>query len=216
MRALAFRPARPDDADAVVPLIHDSSRALLDYSFAFLGADAAAFVRHDFLRGGGFFGWRQQLVATGSDGVIVGSLTAYAGREVGRLGNATTRSVLSHFGLLRTVAVAWRSWFMRPLFITPRPDALFVANVCVAPPLRSQGIGRRLVEHAIAAHADRGLAVVELDVSFANVGAERLYRRMGFRVVAERPYHGRRALDGFRRLARPLTDATEAARSDRA
>jgi ribosomal protein S18 acetylase RimI-like enzyme len=204
MSALRFRRARPDDADAVVPLMYESSRALLDYNFAFVGHDPRAFLRHDFERGGGIFGWRHQIVATDEHDAIVATVTAYPSHTLGRLSRQTVRSVLAHFGVRRGVAVAWRSWHMRPLFIAPRRDSIFIANACVAASQRGRGIFPQLLGHALAVTRTPGLTCVELDVSFANVGAQKLYERIGFCVAGERPYRGPRALDGFRRLQRAL------------
>ena len=59
-------------------------------------------------------------------------------------------------------------------------------NICIAPALREQGEGRRLLEHmlahALAAGADR----VYLEVRPSNVRALRLYREAGFEVIGVR------------------------------
>jgi ribosomal protein S18 acetylase RimI-like enzyme len=202
--ALLFRHARPDDGAAVAPLMYESSRALLDYNFGFPGRDPRDFLRADFARGGGIFGWRHQHLATLADGSVVATITAYPGRLVGRLSRQTALSVLAHFGLVRTAVVARRSLHMSPLFITPQADAIFLANACVVPEERGRGIFAQLMMSALAAVRAPGLVRVELDVSFGNTGAQRLYQRLGFMVTGERPYRGPHALDGFRRMQRAL------------
>jgi ribosomal protein S18 acetylase RimI-like enzyme len=208
MSAVHFRPALPDDADAVVPLMHESSRALIDACFRF-GDDkdgAAPFLRADFLRGDGLFGYRHQLVGVTGDGQLVATMTAYAGRDVNRLSRKTLRTAWRSFGAVRFLRVVWRSLALAPLFVTPRRDALFMANTCVAASHRSQGVFAQLLAHVSeSAHArDPSLRCSQLDVSFGNSRAQALYARLGFVVTSERPYRGRRGLDGFRRMQRPL------------
>lgn len=206
MSAVHFRPARPDDADAVVPLMHESSRGLIDACFRFGDADAAPFLRADFLRGDGIFGYRHQLVGVSGDGQVVATMTAYAGRDVNRLSLQTLRTAWRSFRALRFLRVVWRSLALAPLFATPQRDALFLANTCVAASRRSQGVFAALLAHVTDTAHLRGpsLARLELDVSFGNPRAQALYERLGFVVTSERPYRGRRGLDGFRRMQRPL------------
>ena len=198
MSALSFRAARPDDADAVVPLMHESSRGLIDASFDFGAGDAADFLRHDFLRGGGLFGFRNQMVVI-ADGRVIASATVYPGRDLNRLSLRTTRSALAHFSLLRFSRVVWRSLALTTLFAPPRRDSLFLANACVAADQRGRGVFSALLAH-LRATRDPALIAVELDVSFGNPRAQQLYQRLGFVVTGERPYRGKRALDGFRRM----------------
>jgi ribosomal protein S18 acetylase RimI-like enzyme len=202
---LEIRPAQPQDVAQVVPLVHDSSRALLDATFGGCGGgqdEVMAFLRRDFLRGQGLFGYRSMLVAVTPDGRIVGAMTAYQGARYRRLGAATLLSVACHFGPLRFAAVARRMAVTGRLFIPPKPDSVFLANLCVAPGYRSRGYGRVLLEEAWRTARERGAQQVEFDVSSSNVRAQRLYERLGWIVVAERwPCCPRRG-DGFRRMER--------------
>ena len=69
-------------------------------------------------------------------------------------------------------------------------------NVCVDPPWQRHGLGRRMVEELLerARRATTRIALLEVRVS--NIGAYRLYREMGFEVIASRagyyPAHGGR------------------------
>lgn len=56
----------------------------------------------------------------------------------------------------------------------------FLAELYVVPPLRGRGIGRALVEAALAAARDRGAAWIDLGTSDDDVAARALYERMGF------------------------------------
>ena len=61
-----------------------------------------------------------------------------------------------------------------------------------------------VVSRAVETARTWGLAAVELDVSFGNVRARRLYERLGFTVTGERPAPSGSGLDGFRRMERPM------------
>ena len=96
---LSFRPARPEDVDAAIPLIYSSGPDAFDYAFARPGRNSAQdFLRRAFLQGGGQFGWRQHTVGE-LDGKVVAAGTIFGGEaNLGYL-LAATRQILGFFGL---------------------------------------------------------------------------------------------------------------------
>ena len=66
----------------------------------------------------------------------------------------------------------------------PRGDVLYLASVGVDPPLRSHGIGLRLIQEAIEVGRRRHLKQIRL---IANSRARRLYERAGFAMVRPLP-----------------------------
>jgi ribosomal protein S18 acetylase RimI-like enzyme len=174
-----------------------SSYDLLSATF---GTAAPAVLHRDFLRGTGIFGYAHQLVGE-VDGQLVVTMTAYDGRLYRRLSRHTLRSV-TLAAPRRLGTVLRRTVALSGLFIPPAPDSLFLANLCVAPDQRDHGYGSQLVTYACAVARDRALAAVELDVSFSNMRAQRLYERLGFVVTGERPAPDGSGLDGFRRMRR--------------
>ena len=66
-------------------------------------------------------------------------------------------------------------------------DSLYIAEVCVLPQARGNGLGSKFMKHAMGKAADAGLPRVSLRVFSANAGAVRLYERLGFTIVDERP-----------------------------
>lgn len=56
----------------------------------------------------------------------------------------------------------------------------YLAELYVVPPLRGRGIGRALMEAALAAARGRGAAWIDLGTSDDDVAARALYERMGF------------------------------------
>jgi ribosomal protein S18 acetylase RimI-like enzyme len=199
MTALVVREARPADVDAVVPLMHESSRALLDFSFGVAGRDPRAVLRRDFLAGRGVFGCAHQTVVEGA-GFVVATMTTYPGRRYRWLTLATALSAARELGLVGFVRFVARSLAVAPLFAPPRPGALFLANACVAESHRGRGLFSKLLAHAVDGARAAGLDAVELDVSFGNARAQAAYEHLGFRVIGERAYTGRHEIDGFRRM----------------
>lgn len=73
-----------------------------------------------------------------------------------------------------------------------------IPNVVVAAGLRGRGIGRRLLEHAIARFREEGMTVARIETLEQNPIGRHLYPSVGFREVA-RQIH----------FAMPLTDDQE-------
>jgi ribosomal protein S18 acetylase RimI-like enzyme len=63
----------------------------------------------------------------------------------------------------------------------------YVYGFRIQPAYRSQGIGTRLLQSVENDLAKRGFRRVVLNVSRINLGARRLYERLGYRVVAAEP-----------------------------
>ncbi len=173
-----LREARIEDADDVVPLMYESSRGLIDYSFRFPGDEPTSFLRSDFVAGRGIFGYQNQLVAVDGDKVVA-TMTMYAGRRATALTLQTMRSAFRHWRLGRFFAFVGRSLAVAPLFIKPRRDGIFLANACVAESHRGRGLFTKLYAHGVEVHGTTA-RVVELDVSFDNDNAQRVYEHLGF------------------------------------
>ena len=63
--------------------------------------------------------------------------------------------------------------------------AATISDVYVAPAFRGRGLGRSLVEAAVAKIRDAGLHAVSLNVAAGNEAARALYRSLGFRPMQE-------------------------------
>jgi ribosomal-protein-alanine N-acetyltransferase len=86
-----------------------------------------------------------------------------------------------------------------------------VLTLAVVPSLRRQGVGRSLLEHAMAEAAARGAAAVLLEVATDNAPARTLYASAGFAVVGRRPryYPGGGDAAIMRALLHPFCATTE-------
>ena len=62
------------------------------------------------------------------------------------------------------------------------PETVEIASLAVAPAHRLQGLGRRLVEHAVAACRAEGVRTITVATATADIGNLRFYQRCGFRV----------------------------------
>ena len=199
MTNLQFRTADSADSDTVVPLIYEASHQLFDHLMREPSA-AHAFLRHDFLRGDGLFGHRNQVVGVTPDGAVAVTCTLYPGRLINELTRETVRSALSHFGAFRMIAIGARARGLKELFIEPRHDGMFLANACVTDQRRGEGLFAAAVAHAVERTRAAGLVAIQLDVGLSNTAAFAAYERLGFRVAAERIGRNKDKLDGFRRM----------------
>jgi ribosomal-protein-alanine N-acetyltransferase len=59
-------------------------------------------------------------------------------------------------------------------------DECHILNVAVHPQMRQQGIGRRLMQHALAEARTKNVQVITLEVRRSNLAARRLYRKLEF------------------------------------
>ena len=199
-----FRPARASDADAAVPLILSSGPAAFSYVFDVPGrGDAGPFLRRAFAHGGGEFGWRNHVVGE-LDGRVVAAGAAWSGRATPRFTRAALGQVVSHYGVVAGTGVAVRGLRVETIVRPPARDVWYVAHLGVPAELRGRGIGVSLVRYLLELGQSQGYARTELDVAFTNPAAERLYRRLGYEVVAERASglaNDRATVPGHRRMA---------------
>ena len=74
-------------------------------------------------------------------------------------------------------------------------DEAELANIAVDPDVRGQGVGRRLLDQAMAAARARGAAVMFLEVRESNAAARALYAQRGFEQVGRRRRYYRRPVE---------------------
>ncbi|MFE5540553.1 GNAT family N-acetyltransferase [Streptomyces sp. NPDC056519] len=198
-----FRTARPTDADQVVPLMWESSRALLDATMGGVPGGPASLLMRDFLRGRGIFGFAQQTVAVAPRGEVLATMTMYRGARYRALSLQTALST-ARFGPRALVSVLGGSMAVARLFEAPRSDALFMANLSVLPEYRSRGYGTLMAREAERCARAAGLSRIQADVSCSNTRAWALYQRLGFESRGARyDTRGGRS-EGFRRIERRL------------
>ncbi len=181
--SLRFRPAESRDTDLAVPLIYSAGPEGFEYVFTQGRRRAREFLVHAFSDGAGLFGWRNHRVAE-HDGHVVGIGAFYSGSEYARLSQDLLRQIL-RFYRFASVPVLRRAMQTARWMPPPGRRTLYIANLGVAPEHRSRGIGARLLHEQMHRARSEGLAKFALDVAVTNPAAQRLYERLGLRMVRE-------------------------------
>ena len=57
--------------------------------------------------------------------------------------------------------------------------------------MRSKGIGSKMIKQQLATAKNRGYNIFSLDVNSKNIKAERLYKRLGLKVIKEKKFSGK-------------------------
>lgn len=179
---LTFRPATPDDAPFVAPLMYDIARRDLDRLFTSLAAGLTPLdVVEKFYRApGGMFSWHNTELAL-HDGLPAGLLTAYS--VASRNGSsAWLFEPARQLGAHALVLLAWRGVVVARALQRNQPGSWFIAFAGVDPTQQSLGIGSSLIGRSIQTARASGCSCVELDVDVDNPRAQALYERLGFHV----------------------------------
>lgn len=96
-------------------------------------------------------------------------------------------------------------------------DEAHVTTIAVRPAERGRGVGTALLLALLAAAREEGAATATLDVRVSNLGAQRLYERLGFRPAGRRVrYYDDNGEDALIMTTPPLGSAGQLAREERA
>lgn len=170
-----IRPAVPDDAQAVVPLIFD---AIGDIAYWLTGTaapeEALTAMTGWFRRGGNRLGYEQIRVAE-AEGRVAGMSLAYPG---GR-GPELDRPLLERFHGQASSAPAA---FVKEA----EDDEFYLDSLAVASSERGKGLGTALIRDFEAEAARKGFRKASLLVSEDKPRAEALYRSLGYEREGER------------------------------
>jgi ribosomal protein S18 acetylase RimI-like enzyme len=197
---MRIREAQPSDAPNIGRLVILSAQTFLP---ALFGPEIDHAVEEMARGPGTLFSYEHAWIAE-EGGTVHGMLLGYTGAIKAAQDPRTGLALLGvlRAGLIRRLPALLRT--QSTIGVMGR-DEFYISNVAVYPAHRGRGIGSLLIERARAeatkAHASRLILDVETD----NPDAQRLYERLGFRVVNESP-----ALVlaghafGFRRMALPM------------
>ena len=188
---MEIRTARATDAEAVTPLMYSAGPEVYDYLYRAGRHTAQDFIRFEFLSGRGFCGHPNVTVAV-DGGQVIGSacLVDAAGYEQRVKG--TVANLFRFFGPLSVWPVLLRSGHIGSIMRKPEDGELYLSNFGVAPERQGGGVGTRLIEHGFEQARRQGCRTFGLDVADNNPHAQRLYTRLGLRVVEEKAFTGRR------------------------
>lgn len=76
------------------------------------------------------------------------------------------------------------------VFLTPKPDALYIGKLAVAAGVRGRGHGRMMIDLAGERARARGLPVLELQTRVELTGNQRFFTSLGFAEVARTAHPG--------------------------
>lgn len=168
-----FRPATPDDGDALAALVNMAGEGLPLYlwtKMAGAGEDPWAFGRQRAQRTEGSFSYTNAVVME-VDGRVVAALIGYPLPDVPEPIDPDTPAMFVPLQELENLA----------------PGTWYINVLATYPDYRGRGYGARLLDIAEQQAAEAGSVGLSLIVLDANTGARRLYERSGYRQVADRP-----------------------------
>ena len=183
---LEIRAARPEDVEAMVPLIFSSGPDAFNYVFSHrTRVNAHGFLEKAFVREDSDFSYRNHICGA-LNGEVVASGAAFHGTEM----IPAILSIFGVYGVRQGIGVCLRGLQIERIVIPPTGDLQYIGHIGVDPEFRSRGIGEKIVQHIIDAGRGEGYRAAALDVSCENPRAEALYARMGFELTYEKisPY----------------------------
>lgn len=189
---ITIRPAGPEDAAALTPLVFSSGPLAFDYVFSPREVGGTCrFLRFALEREEGVFSHRQHHVAE-HEGRIVGSLMLHGGIDNNVLAMGNVKTIIRCFGALGCVPIMMRGLRMESMLKPPPSDCAYLGHLGVDASVRGQGVGVRLLEYANAWSRDEGYQKLVLDVAATNTRAEALYQRQGYQRIEHRAFPHRR------------------------
>lgn len=126
------------------------------------------------------YSYRNSLIALDPEGQVAGVIVIYDGAELHFLRKAFIQVANEVLGY---------DIKEEEMVDETSPDEIYLDSLCVFEPYRGQGLARQLIDAAAEAHAASGKPLGLL-VDYDNPRARRLYERVGFKSVGERPFAG--------------------------
>lgn len=197
---ITFRKATLDDIDYIVPLMYSAAEDLFEFSYSVSGKSVKDFLKYALSKGKGYYGYQNQTVGIYNNEVVFSS-TTYKGKDIIKETIDTFILELRFYGLKGFPIVFYRSLIMSKIFISPKSDSIYIGNLGTKPEFRSKGIGSQFFDMIHKYAKDNDIKRCELDVSFKNPKAEKLYNKMGYSLVKELAYTGSKYnISGNKRL----------------
>lgn len=194
--SLKFRPCRPDDVEAVIPLMYSAGPDAYRYVFSVSERlQTLEFLRYAYVQGRGEFGYRDHVVAV-DDGEIVGLVGCRDYRDNLKYTLAAVGQILRFYGPIDGVRVMLRGLLFEQVVPSPARGQICLHNLAVVETGRGRGYGLQIIDWFLQHSRDRSVEAVCLEVAESNPRARALYQRLGFAVTAA---HSGRADNRFGR-----------------
>lgn len=196
---IKFRPAVIDDAKYVIPLMYSAAPVIHDFLYKNCSKNTNDFLEYSFKSGKSFFGYKKQIVGVYEDKIVF-SATVYNGNEFLKL---TLESLILHskfFSIADMLKIIKKSLVINKIFTPPASDSKYFANIGTEPKFRSKGIATQffIQQHELA--KGEGIKKCDIDVSINNPNAQKLYEKMGYKVIFEKKSHSKDFSDGMKRM----------------
>lgn len=203
MEDLTFRKANIDDIDKIVPLMYSAAEELFEYSYSISGKSVKDFLRYVLLSGKGYYGFQNQTVGIYNNEVVI-SVTTYKGKEVLKETINIFILIFKFYGLMGCLPVFWRSIILSKIFVPPKSDSIYIANLGTKPEYRGKGIATQCLNYIHKISKSAGYYRCEIDVSFKNPRAEKLYTSLGYVITKALQYNGKKNIAGMKRMEKTL------------
>ena len=202
MPALTIRPARPEDVDVAVHVLHDSMGGLADYLYSGDSHHSVdRYLARMFQIGGHRFSWDRSFIAK-ADGRSVGMLLSYPGGELNKLQLA----FILHLPKLYRWNAPRVLWRAAALTTAPETaaDEYYVSNIGILPEFQGRGYGAELMSFAENQARAARLPKCGLAVDESNRGAVRFYERLGYKIIFSKTFSGKMARyeSGYHRMVK--------------
>jgi len=167
------------DVPMVVTLIHEAGNPYLDWFFG--DSERARLTLERWVRRSSseYALGRVRTVFAGDD--LAGIYVGLGGAELAACRKADAVTVFKEAGAEGRSALRDRLAQRRGLFPEVTDDEFYLSNIGVAASQRGKGLCRQLLDMYLAEGRAAGYSRFRLDVSSANVPAQRLYETFGFR-----------------------------------
>lgn len=173
------------DIDKVSKLIYETELAIFR---PLIGKDrdrATQNIKKLIKAGNNTFGLEHIYVVSDENGNVLGILVSFCGRETSFWNDFKAYfKVLGVYSFLKYVVKG--TLINELLTASVGENDYYLSNIAVDPRCRGQGIGTFILENAFKVAEEKGCRRVILDVTLNNLGASRLYERVGFKVYGKK------------------------------
>lgn len=181
--AISFRPAKPEDAKAASRLLFETFPKKAAFIMGLGDANRAKSILRDLFKIPGHRLSHSVTQVALHQGRIIGLITVFPGKQLGRLNRKLDWLVLGRYALRGKIAVIVRGWPMVFIKEATRKE-YFLSNLAVRKHFRSQGAGEIMLGQVEEAARTASLDRVSLMVHIENQRARQFYQRLGFETTA--------------------------------
>ncbi|MBC7530437.1 MAG: GNAT family N-acetyltransferase [Oligoflexus sp.] len=171
-----FRRARPDDVVIVSDLMIASAP---DLNPAIFHSYLKPLVSEGFRQNRGIWAAKRAYVVE-VDQRVVAVITAYAVRHAPRIFLESLLVIFRQTPFPKALGILWRSLKFGRLYRPLRSKYCYVANLATDADFRGQGVASHLFQEMMKAETTDDIQGFLLDVATENLGAKRVYERLGF------------------------------------